>query len=155
MTFTFTKIVKTELVGCKLCRDIYFRPNRPDLIENHLKNEHKINFSIESDSGENDQPKPQEKISVEKQQNTEPAGSKHDSALTAVRRKSTNAVSGAAKENSAPKRKNQKRKLSALSQLKQEKVLNKTFRPISKYSGGPFFAPQNLKMLKIVQKRGR
>ena len=50
MGFTFKKVVKSELVGCRLCKDIYFRPNRIDLIESHLKIEHKINFDNESDS---------------------------------------------------------------------------------------------------------
>ena len=50
MEFTFKKVVKSELVGCRLWKDIYFRPNRIDLIESHLKIEHKINFDNESDS---------------------------------------------------------------------------------------------------------
>ena len=162
MTFTFTKIVKSELVGCKLCRDIYFRPNRTDLIENHLKNEHKINLENASDSDENVSPKPhenssakpqpnpeptypmnksaqtsvsaakpktstpkvQEKISVKVNQSPQPTGSLKKPVLTAVRTKNTTdtiPVSPVESKTSTPKPKNVKRKLSALSQLKQEK----------------------------------
>ena len=53
MEFTFKRIVKSELIGCRLCRDIYFRPNRRDLVESHLKNEHKINLDNLSDSEDN------------------------------------------------------------------------------------------------------
>ena len=53
MEFTFKKVVSSELIGCKLCKEIYFRPNRTDLAEAHLKIEHKINFDNSSDSEEN------------------------------------------------------------------------------------------------------
>ena len=53
MEFTFKKVVSNELIGCKLCKDIYFRPNRIDLVEAHLKIEHKIKSDNSSDSEEN------------------------------------------------------------------------------------------------------
>ena len=53
MEFTFKKVVSSELIGCKLCKDIYFRPNRIDLVEAHLKIEHKIKSDNSSDSEEN------------------------------------------------------------------------------------------------------
>ena len=51
MEFAFKNIPPTEFLGCRLCKAIYFRPDRRDLLENHLKFEHKIDFD-ESDFGE-------------------------------------------------------------------------------------------------------
>ena len=119
MEFTFKKIVKTELVGCRLCKNIYFRPNRTDLLENHLKNEHKIKLDDESDeSEENLSSKLPEKISVKAtNKSLAPTGSLNKPVLTAVRRKNTNdtiPVSPVKSKTSTPIAKNRK-------QLKQEK----------------------------------
>ena len=51
MEFAFKNTVPLEFLGCKLCKAIYFRPDRKDLLENHLKLDHKIDFA-ESDFGE-------------------------------------------------------------------------------------------------------
>ena len=128
MEFTFKKIVKTELVGCRLCKNIYFRPNRTDLLENHLKNEHKIKLDDESDgSEENLSPKLPEIISVKAaNKSLEQTGSLKKPVLTAGRSKHTPdtiPVSPIESKTSTAKPKNRKRKLSALSQLKQEKGL--------------------------------
>ena len=48
MEFAFKNILPVEFLGCRLCKAIYFRPDRKDLLENHLKFEHKIDFD-ESD----------------------------------------------------------------------------------------------------------
>ena len=48
MEFAFKNILPKEFLGCRLCKAIYFRPDRKDLLENHLKLEHKIDFD-ESD----------------------------------------------------------------------------------------------------------
>ena len=111
MEFTFKTTVQTELVTCRLCKDVYFRPGRPDLVEHHLKTEHKIKLDNLSDSEEITDKKNEPRLNspMVKSNTTGLTGLLVNGSANGLNASESSSVGSSI---DPPKRKNRKRKLS-------------------------------------------